>query len=209
MNEPPPEPEPPAPRFPAWLAPVVATSVSLILVGAYFVLFPWGLVLAFTGKGHHDWPSSNEQVQSWLSTIGGLSATFFTIALNLPTHDKPNIRAARVLGLLRGTGINWKRFDRKILVIVGTALVILYAPMAIAAFVVSLARPEQTPDFISKFGGPGVGMLVTATLLWASRLTRPGTLESARGRRGGTRTDTSKARGQPSSPFGPHSQGSS
>jgi hypothetical protein len=145
--------------------------LSLIFLGGYLVLFVWGLVLGLHGKANADWPTGNEDAQTLLSSIGGLAAVFFTVALNLPGKDPPRVRAARVLGFVRAP--DWKGIDRKVLVVLGTLLVILFPLLTLAGFAETIWRTDSTPGFIAKFAGPGIGILVTAVTVSASRLTRP------------------------------------
>jgi len=161
------------PTFPRWLKPIVEVIVGLLFVGGYLVIFIWGLTLGAKGHGSPNWPIKNDQVQILLSTLGGLAATLFTVALNLPTKDKLRLRAARTFGLVRPRAEWPQGFERSVLVVLGTTLVLLFPFMTLAGFIESLARPDKTPSFIVNFAGPGMGILVTAVTVWLTGLTRP------------------------------------
>jgi hypothetical protein len=169
------------------------------------VLFIWGLWLGVFENGKGDWPSDNEDLQSLLSTLGGIAATFFAVALNRPRQDEGDTErthesnqptvlslpgassavllrrtglegigkaSARVLGLVRLP--EWEGLDRTVLVVFGTLLVLLFPLLTVGGFIEAVARDtNDVPAFIAKFAGPGLGLLVTAFALSASRLTRP------------------------------------
>jgi hypothetical protein len=80
--------------------------------------------------------------------------------------------SARVLGLVRLP--EWEGLDRTVLVVFGTLLVLLFPLLTVGGFIEAVARDtNDVPAFIAKFAGPGLGLLVTAFALSASRLTRP------------------------------------
>ena len=194
--------------FPRWLAPVTRIVLSALFMGGYIVLFIWGLWLGAFENGHGAWPHDDERLQQALAALGGIAATFFTVALNLPRDEggnsggdgntggggKPHIvpvpnesagilirktgiaaashAAARVLGLVRKP--DWDGHDERVLVVLGTALVLLFPLFTLVGLGESIFRAERdVPAFIAKFSAPGFAILLTAVTVSASRLTRP------------------------------------
>jgi hypothetical protein len=170
---PPDPPDPNPPTFPRFLAPFARILLTVALVGGYLGIFGVGLWLGWMENGHKDFPTSKEAGQAVIAGLGGLAATLFTVALNLP-RDRNTVfkRAAMTIGLRRWPG--WDTIDRKVLIFFGVLLVICYIPFSIFGFVETLARKEEdVPAFIVSFAGPGMGILVTAVTISFSRLTRP------------------------------------
>jgi hypothetical protein len=86
-------------RLPAWVPVVVNIFVALVLVGAFFYFYAKGNLLAYTRKGHPDWPSSDPLLDSILTGVGGIMAAIFAVALNLPRSPVPRSFRTLVSGV--------------------------------------------------------------------------------------------------------------
>jgi hypothetical protein len=171
----------PVPGFPPrWLQVGVNVGLAVTLLGGYLVLFGWGTYRAWRGIGESTWPVDNEDLHTVLSGIGGLLATIFAVALNLPVNDTMGRRSARVLSIILPpkpdiTGQarwDWDKLENQVLTVVGVAMVLAYLMLVPLGFFATLFHADHTPDFIEKFSGPGMGVLVTAVTLWVGRLAR-------------------------------------
>ena len=170
--DPTPDPTPPKPTFPKFVRPLITILLTVFFIGGYIVLFARGLWLGVFDDGEKNWPTADEDAQAVLTAVGGIAATLFAVALNLPDNASFGSRAASTIGLRKLPG--WDTIDRVVLVVFGTALVLCYVPFSIIGFFATIARAEaDVPSFVANFAGPGFGILLTAFLIHASGLTRP------------------------------------
>jgi hypothetical protein len=163
-------------QLPSWLSVLVNILIATLLVGGWIVLFTLGSIRGIRGEGMTTWPWSNEDGQTLLAGIGGLASTVFAIALNLPTDPKPHERVASVLQL-----VPTKRFlrtpsadsvERVALIVFGILLTISVPVLIVLGAWATFKHPDETPLFISKFSGPGLGILLTALVFWFAKIAR-------------------------------------
>lgn len=163
-------------QLPRWLSVLVNILIATLLVGGWIVLFTWGSLRGIRGIGDSNWPWSNADGQTLLAGIGGIATTVFAVALNLPKDSSLYVRVASTLQLvptnrfLRAPSAD--SVERAALIFFGVLLTLSVPVLIVLGAWATFKHSDSTPLFISKFAGPGLGILLTAATFWFAKIAR-------------------------------------